>query len=562
MLRLKYLIFPAVLVLGCLGGVIEAEAAGQVGPQDSLVITLTQTPGAVLVGNGFVIGDGSLVVTNYHLAFEISARGEHRMAGSVVVLSPYLGDACEAEIVAADKMLDLAVLSVPWKGHPALTLADDKYVLLADRVRVMSLYDMIRAAGPERSEPLRKPMGAQTQDCTVEFVAVRKGTPTFLALTGTEKLAVGWSGSPVLLGDKPEVAAIISQLTVKGPSVDTSVLAARGTAAAQVRQLLLESGLKKSMKPPSGHLDRPEDATDALLLCIEGVRGILSSKHFQSTFDSAQGLIRLRPKCIFGYRRAAYAADGSDKHELAVSYYQKALALNAEGSTVRQVYAQRLAERGQTDEALQLLEPALKSGKNRASVVLAYYTILSKRGESARCQKLATESLKDNPQNAHLWAILGSSQAMQKDYDAAVGSLRKAVELHPEGKQSRVILANVLERAERLAEAEQVVRDGLSIEPDSSSLQQVLVRVLERAGKLDEAEKVYRDCLKKSPEDAVVHFSLATFLARHRPEAKQEALELAEKSLSLMPTTHPDRAVMLEFLEKMRAKLADEKKEN
>ncbi len=366
MLRLKCLILPAVLLLQCYGGALDAEAAEPVSPKDSLVITLSQTPGAVLAGNGFVIGDGSLVVTNYHLVFETSRKGEHRMAGSVVVISPYLGDAREAEIVAADKVLDVVVLRVPWKGHPALKLADDKDVLLADRVRVITMHDMIRAAGPETSEPLRKFMSVQTQNCPVEFVAVRKRVPIFLKLTGAERMGVGWSGSPVLLAEAPEVAGLITKLTLKSRT-DRHVLAAKATAAAQVRRLVLDAGLKTSLKRSRRSLARPEDATDAFLACMQSMRGILTSKHFQSAFDNAQDFIRLRPECVFGHRLVAFAAEGLDKHELAVTMYRKALALDPEGSAVQKPFALRLAAHGQYDEAVALLETAWKSGKDRDS---------------------------------------------------------------------------------------------------------------------------------------------------------------------------------------------------
>ena len=57
----------------------------------------------------------------------------------LTVFSPYLGEACEAHIVGSDKELDLAVLEIPWHGHPALCPADANAVMAARTCRVLGL---------------------------------------------------------------------------------------------------------------------------------------------------------------------------------------------------------------------------------------------------------------------------------------------------------------------------------------------------------------------------------------------------------------------------------------
>lgn len=89
-------------------------------PENTLVLVTSSTYLGKKAGNGFVIGDGTLVVTAYHIVFEESEQGQHTMGGLVRVLSPYLGQGREAYIIAADRDLDLAVLKVNWQGHPAL----------------------------------------------------------------------------------------------------------------------------------------------------------------------------------------------------------------------------------------------------------------------------------------------------------------------------------------------------------------------------------------------------------------------------------------------------------
>ena len=62
----------------------------------------------------------------------------------LTVFSPYLGEACEAHIVGSDKELDLAVLEIPWQGHPALCPADANAVMAARTCRVLGLRTALR----------------------------------------------------------------------------------------------------------------------------------------------------------------------------------------------------------------------------------------------------------------------------------------------------------------------------------------------------------------------------------------------------------------------------------
>ena len=61
------------------------------------------------------------------------------MLEPVTILSPYLGEAVHGEVIAADEDLDLAVLKVPWKGHPSLELASDHEIIMAERLKTIRL---------------------------------------------------------------------------------------------------------------------------------------------------------------------------------------------------------------------------------------------------------------------------------------------------------------------------------------------------------------------------------------------------------------------------------------
>src|SRR5262245_33283601 len=75
----------------------------------ALVLVYARSLDASAVGQGFIIGDGTLVITVRHILYG-QRPGDHRPDVMVEVVSPYLGDACEAQLVSEDRSLDLAVL--------------------------------------------------------------------------------------------------------------------------------------------------------------------------------------------------------------------------------------------------------------------------------------------------------------------------------------------------------------------------------------------------------------------------------------------------------------------
>jgi tetratricopeptide (TPR) repeat protein len=162
------------------------------------------------------------------------------------------------------------------------------------------------------------------------------------------------------------------------------------------------------------------------------------------------------------------------------------------------LYAQFLSDR-QPDRALEILQDIWQLGKLKHTVALLMFNILSERNEHQRCAELLSDAVKVNPENAYLWINLGGCYYHLGKHDEAIVHMTKAVELLPERGPFRGQLA----------------------------------RLLENVGKLDEAEKHFRELLNIEPDNPVVHFWLARFLSNHRPQAKDEALKVAQNALSL-----------------------------
>ena len=82
--------------------------------------------------------------------------------------------------------------------------------------------------------------------------------------------------------------------------------------------------------------------------------------------------------------------------------------------------------------------------------------------------------------------------------------------------------------------------------------------MLETTGDLNGAEKHFRALLDVEPENPVVHFWLAEFLARHRPDATIEAFMRARKALDLPPRASLPREKIEQLIAELQARTEPE----
>lgn len=511
----KIIVITVILLTICWAPYIFAKEASTVNPQDSLVVVTSSAPMGKRAGNGFVIGDGTLVVTAHHLVFEESEKGQHRMAGLVTLFSPYLGEGCNAEIVATDEQLDLAILKVAWPGHPALKLADDKSITLAECMEIIGMPAIIRDMGTDTTSVLPQSLDVQRENLGVDFVAIRQQIPRFISLSGTGKLGDGWSGSPMLLSGTSTVTACFTRLIRTN---DKRPWRSYGPAISQVINLLDKAGQLKSLHSTKPVISKPKDGTDVFLIFLQAYN-YYTAQEFQLASEQIQSVVHVRPSSAFAYALAASIDENSGKYEQAEENYQKALKLNPKGHELKIIYAQFLSTR-QPDKALKILQNMWTSDKSKSFVALLMFNVLFERGEFQRCSALLNEALKVNPNNAYLWLNSGACYLHLGKPDDAVDPMSKAVKLLPERGPFRGQLA----------------------------------QTLEKIGKLDEAEKHFRELLKIEPDNPVVHMWLAKFLAKHRPSAKEEALKEAQIALELPAKGGLSKQTIEQFIHDLRSK--------
>jgi S1-C subfamily serine protease len=151
--------------------------------RDAIVLVVSRSVKGMMGGCGFVIGDGSLIVTAQHVVYEKSEHGQHQAAALVDITSAYLGDVTDAEIIASDAALDLAILKTSWKSHPALSMANTSQLLSCDTMNVMGIPDIIWGISKESTTSMPENLVVQNESLFVDYVAMRQKSPRFISLS-------------------------------------------------------------------------------------------------------------------------------------------------------------------------------------------------------------------------------------------------------------------------------------------------------------------------------------------------------------------------------------------
>jgi Flp pilus assembly protein TadD len=516
----RHAVVAALFFIGPAFASSEPGSAGSL-PEAALVIIVSRTSTGLQTGNGFVAGDGTLVVTCAHMVYEDSPGGQHRMEAFPGVYSPYLGEASDARILAADEELDLAVLEVTWKGHPALSVADANTVISARRGRVIGLSAAVRRVGNwDAGSPEVESFWVDTEERPLAYVGVRRHEPRLVVLDGYGQLGHGWSGSPILLPGTSTAIGCFGKLRKEGPFGPRGMReTAQGPAVCQVPRLLGTGPGDRRFHPAPSCLNGPEDAHAACRLALH-VAGSPPGR-YSSAVELARAFLQHRPNSAFGHRMLAYASERLERGEAAREEYRRALELDPNGLYVQLLYAQFLGNHGEPNAAQRILEPLWQSGRSHDLVALALVNLLGKQKEYTRCLEILEEVVQNHGRNAYLWQQMAACRLALQETEAAIAPVTRFVELCPERGPFRADLA----------------------------------RLLEKTGALDEAEQHFRKLLEVEPENPTVYLWLAEFLARHRPQAGKEALQYAEKALGLPPRADLPKEDIEERIRKMREQM-------
>ena len=173
---------------------------------------------------------------------------------------------------------------------------------------------------------------------------------------------------------------------------------------------------------------------------------------------------------------------------------------------------------------------------------LAYVYTALKRTDEARAQYARTVAI--DPKMSEAYLNLGML-LLDKQEDAAIAPLRKAVELLPAQSRPRYLLAVALDRSGDRAGAAESFEALIHLDPNDITALDYLGWAALRKGKPDEAEARFRRALEVQPKEFEARRGLAQSLdAQKKPEAAGAYREYLE----LKPDDSEARARLIHLL--------------
>jgi tetratricopeptide (TPR) repeat protein len=146
------------------------------------------------------------------------------------------------------------------------------------------------------------------------------------------------------------------------------------------------------------------------------------------------------------------------------------------------------------------------------SLQFAYGLALVKSDRAAEAEAVFSRLLSRHGDSPELSVMLGQAHAQQGDFEAAVQSLRRALELKPDVAEANASLGVIYLKQGRLEEAEAALRAGLKSHPEDVLSRQHLAIVLDSLQRPEEALPLLREVLKSKPDQADARYLLGKIL--------------------------------------------------
>jgi adenylate cyclase len=175
--------------------------------------------------------------------------------------------------------------------------------------------------------------------------------------------------------------------------------------------------------------------------------------------------------------------------------------------------------------------------------------------------ELAQKTLSIDESDASAHALLGQIYLVSREYEKAIASGKRSVELQPNGALYHHSLGNSLSYAGRLDEAIAHIKQAIRLDPFADYFCYYnLGRCYFQKGQYEDALAEYKNALQRAPNHPGIHISLACVYALL--DREKEARASAAKALELYPnftiseysktSKHQDQAVKKIIVDAMR----------
>ena len=210
----------------------------------------------------------------------------------------------------------------------------------------------------------------------------------------------------------------------------------------------------------------------------------------------------------------------------------RAFALDPSNLELRRMLALAWFNAEAFDKAADLL--AADPGRETTpSLQYAYGLALVRTDRAAQAEAIFSRLLTEHGDTAELHVVIGQAHAQQGDYDAAIASLRRALELKPTVAEANATLGTIYLKQGKLPEASAALKAELAAHPNDTRAQHTLATVLDLEGQSTEALVILRRLLKARPDFASARYLVGKILLAQGAAA--DAVEQLQAAVRLSP---------------------------
>jgi len=265
--------------------------------------------------------------------------------------------------------------------------------------------------------------------------------------------------------------------------------------------------------------DELPDPKDKIRSWSEYMRGnqMLTEGRTDEAVESFRNSVEANPKFSWAHAKLASLYYGRGEVGKAAAQYRAGMAGNPDDNIIKADYANLLMKEKRYDEAEEIL-------------------------------KVLREM---NPMDvgAHVNNLLGSIYMAKGDFESAASCYRQGLEMEPENRMMKTLLAFSCQRSNRLSEALEIYGQLEREDPDDHNVLFNMAMVYGMKEEYESSRRYFERAIKVK-ETPVVYYNYAFILSKAGEYG--EAVEKMNKFLEMYPPDDATRRGALEFIERMK----------
>lgn len=404
---------------------------------------------------GFVIGNGTLILTADHCADDFLEPLPHATSRQIFVVSPYYGDIFPVQFLGRDQQADIALFQAAWDTHPAFALAESNDPQPGDKILIPSLPQFQDSEHHFNNQYLMEQLTIQKIDLDRSVDAI---------VMNQKEIQPGWSGSPLLLQNPVRVAGVTCLIqkwsTKKWFFFKKHSEHVTGPHVQSICDLIESLGLSHAAFDTPSQLPSITDGPEVMAFIHESFNALVSNQINQAV-DAIESAAAARPHSAYLHMWLATVTsalppsdelDSKTQEKQALSQLETALTLAPEDPHILAVAGQ-LNRNISKNQARQYNQAALELDPNN-TLALYDQLLLLYTTEPNQAVQLGQRLTALDPNFAMAWHYTSEAFLYAHRAEEALASAQQSVALDPNGL-IRKPLAHALKYLGRHKEAEQ-----------------------------------------------------------------------------------------------------------